>query len=152
MGAGRQPQRAGLHAGGGAHGIDAGAGHGFGGQRGQHIQPRAGGGGLPEPDYTVTPLRRGDRLILCSDGVHGVVPDRDLVRVVEDSTHPQAAANALIDLAIALGTQDNATAVVVEVTVAAHSRTTPPGAAHREVRAARPATVRTARRRHEGED
>ena len=48
----------------------------------------AGGGGLPEPDYTVTPLRRGDRLILCSDGVHGVVPDRDLVRVVEDSTHP----------------------------------------------------------------
>ena len=56
----------------------------------------AGGGGLPEPDYTVTPLRRGDRLILCSDGVHGVVPDRDLVRVVEDSTHPQAATNALI--------------------------------------------------------
>lgn len=112
----------------------------------------AGGGGLPEPDYTVTPLRRGDRLILCSDGVHGVVPDRDLVRVVEDSTHPQAAANALVDLAIARGTQDNATAVVVEATVAAHSRTTPSGAAHREVRTARPATVRTARRRHEGED
>lgn len=112
----------------------------------------AGGGGLPEPDYTVAPLRRGDRLILCSDGVHGVVPDRDLVRVVEDSTHPQAAAGALVDLAIARGTQDNATAVVVEATVAAHSRTTPSGAAHREVRAARPATVRTARRRHEGED
>ena len=87
-----------------------------------------------------------------SDGVHGVVPDRDLVRVVEDSTHPQAAAGALVDLAIARGTQDNATAVVVEATVAAHSRTTPSGAAHREVRTARPATVRTARRRHEGED
>lgn len=109
----------------------------------------AGGHGLPEADYTVTPLRQGDRLILCSDGVCGVVHDADLVRTVESAQHPQTAANALIDLAIAQGTTDNATAVVVEITSAGHMETTPPGAADREVRTARPAAVQTAPRRHQ---
>jgi protein phosphatase len=57
----------------------------------------------------------GDRYLLCSDGLHGPVPDRVLARVLETEASPQAAAQRLIDLANEAGGEDNITAIVADV-------------------------------------
>ncbi len=109
----------------------------------------AGMPGLPEPDYTAAPAYPGDRLVLCSDGVHGVVDDEALCRIVQAAPDPQSAAEALVEAAIRRGTRDNATAVVVEATQVSPAGPGDPAARAadvRPVRRARPAPVDTARR------
>lgn len=59
------------------------------------------------------PWEMGHVLILCSDGLHGVLDGAEFDRVVGDGTDPQQAADALVRLAIDRGTRDNVTAVVV---------------------------------------
>ena len=54
-----------------------------------------------------------DRLLLCSDGFHGVVPDADMVGVMLTS-EPAQAARRLVSMAVERGTTDNVSAVVVE--------------------------------------
>ena len=60
-------------------------------------------------------LAEGDRFLLVSDGVWGILPDALLAEVLLDHPEPQAAAAALTSLALAQGGQDNTSAVVVEV-------------------------------------
>lgn len=67
------------------------------------------------PDFADGELAAGDRFLLVSDGVWGVLPDPLLAEVLLDHPEPQAAAAALTSLALAHGGQDNATAVVVDV-------------------------------------
>jgi protein phosphatase len=57
----------------------------------------------------------GDILLLCSDGLHGYVSDRDIERIV--NTHPslEKAAAALIAAANSAGGGDNITAQLVRV-------------------------------------
>jgi protein phosphatase len=56
----------------------------------------------------------GDRLLLCSDGIHGVLADDVLLRLLtEGASEPRAIAGAIVEAAVANGTRDNATAVVV---------------------------------------
>ena len=59
-------------------------------------------------------FRHGDRLLLCTDGLHGVLPDAKMVRLLKNNA-PQTAADALVQAAIDAGTQDNVTAVVAEL-------------------------------------
>ena len=54
-----------------------------------------------------------DRLLLCTDGFHDVVPDNDLLNVLLTS-EPDQATRRLIQLAKERGTTDNVTAVVFE--------------------------------------
>jgi len=67
------------------------------------------------PDVTVdvlaTDLRHGDRLLLCSDGLHGGVADRALKHALAHGT-PDEAARALVDAANANGGSDNVTVIV----------------------------------------
>ncbi len=56
----------------------------------------------------------GDRLLLCSDGLHGVIEDEDLLRLAGGG-HLGAAVEALVGAANAAGGPDNVTAVLVEV-------------------------------------
>ena len=59
-------------------------------------------------------LGGGDVLLVCSDGLHGVLPDGELARVA--STQPPAAAcRALVDTANALGTPDNLSVAILRV-------------------------------------
>lgn len=51
----------------------------------------------------------GDRLVLCSDGVHGVVDAPAIARLAARG------ATALVDAAVAAGARDDATAAVVEL-------------------------------------
>jgi protein phosphatase len=87
-----------------------------------NILTRALGAGMPgppEPDVACAPALAGDRLVLCSDGVHGVVEEDLLCRIVREAPDPQSAADALVAEAIGRGTRDNATALVVEAVQAA---------------------------------
>jgi serine/threonine protein phosphatase PrpC len=60
-------------------------------------------------------LLHGDRYLLCSDGLHGAVADDGLADVLGSVASPQAAARTLVDLAIFLGSADNITAIVFDV-------------------------------------
>jgi len=66
-------------------------------------------------DHSQGELRVGDRLLLTSDGVHGSLRSRDIADLLRATPGAQAAADALTAAALAAGSQDNATALVLDV-------------------------------------
>jgi len=68
-----------------------------------------------EPSLSVVDLRRGDRLLVCSDGLHGMIADPGLATILDTCALPRDAAEALIAAARAAGGSDNITAVIVDV-------------------------------------
>ncbi len=60
-------------------------------------------------------LEAGDRLLLCSDGLSGFVPNHRINDVLVHRTEPQAAATTLMERAIAAGSDDNVSVLVVRV-------------------------------------
>lgn len=82
----------------------------------RHVVTRALGGpdGI-EPDFFLLPLASAERLLLCSDGVTGMLPDADVGRILGESDDPRDAADRVVAAAVAAGGRDNATAVVVDV-------------------------------------
>lgn len=87
----------------------------------RHIITRAlGGGGSTQADYFVLPLSAAERLVLCSDGVSGMIDDERIEAIVAGTEDPRDAADQLVAAAVAAGGQDNATAVVVDVMGLAH--------------------------------
>lgn len=86
---------------------------------GRNILTRALGAGMegtPEVDYVALPVAVGDRIVMCTDGVHGALDDETLTRIVLAHEDPQEGADALVAEALGRGTRDNATALVVAVT------------------------------------
>jgi len=67
------------------------------------------------PDVKEVPIRVGDRLLLCTDGLSGVVPDDRLRDAMMAQPDPQACAEELCQLALDSGSRDNVSCVVVEV-------------------------------------
>ena len=68
------------------------------------------------PEVLHIDRKHGDRLMLCSDGLHGPVPDSDIKNVMKKAKTPEIATNQLIDLAMAAGAPDNVTTIVVFLT------------------------------------
>ncbi|WP_396593174.1 bifunctional protein-serine/threonine kinase/phosphatase [Brevundimonas sp. R86498] len=66
-------------------------------------------------DTRAVPLKAHDRLLLTTDGVHGVVTEEDLTRLLARRASPEADAQSIIDAAGTAGTRDNATAIVIDV-------------------------------------
>ena len=64
----------------------------------------------------------GDRLLLCSDGLHGMLLDSQIADILLDESSPQMASNRLIEAALAAGGHDNVTVVVADVTGFAEHR------------------------------
>jgi hypothetical protein len=60
-------------------------------------------------------LRRGDRMMLCSDGLVGVVSDEEIGAVVGSIDDPAEAARILIEMANGAGGPDNVTVIVAHV-------------------------------------
>lgn len=60
------------------------------------------------------PLRAGDRVVLCSDGLHGQVSDSEIAMLAGDQ-EPDEACQSLIDLANERGGPDNITVIVARV-------------------------------------
>jgi serine/threonine protein phosphatase PrpC len=61
-------------------------------------------------------LRRGDRLLICSDGVTGHLNDTDLAEVLKSRDSVDVITQRLVDMANERGGSDNITAVVADVT------------------------------------
>lgn len=88
---------------------------------GRHVVTRAlGGEELPQPDLFLLPVRDAERLLLCSDGVSGMLAPDELGRILVEVADPGDAADRLIAAALAAGGEDNATAVVVDVVRLVH--------------------------------
>ena len=66
------------------------------------------------PDVTVVPLQSGDRFVLCSDGLSGVVSDEQLAAFVDDQQDMQVCAEALGNLALEQGSRDNVSCLVID--------------------------------------
>lgn len=82
----------------------------------RHVITRAlGGPTLAEPDFFVLPLVSAPRLLLCSDGVNGMIDDVEIERILLDTDDPRDAAAGVVAAALKAGGEDNATAIVVDV-------------------------------------
>jgi protein phosphatase len=72
----------------------------------------------PDPrvkvDLSHEHLRRGDTLILCSDGLSGVVRREEIAQMVQSSADLPTLCSSLIDLANERGGPDNVTVVAVQ--------------------------------------
>jgi protein phosphatase len=68
-----------------------------------------------EPSLSIIHLRRGDRILLCSDGLHGLVGDPALALLLSEPHTLDQAVRLLVAAARAAGGSDNITAVVCEV-------------------------------------
>ena len=68
--------------------------------------------GGPE-DVRVLDVRPGDRLLMASDGLTGVVPDKDLCHVLATVDDPQLAAVTLKDMALSNDSKDNVTCLII---------------------------------------
>ena len=74
-------------------------------------------GGAPDVDVELSevPLQPGDYLLLCSDGLTRMVPERTLTQAIGELQNPQRICDYLIDTANRNGGADNITVIVVEV-------------------------------------
>lgn len=88
----------------------------------RNIVTRAlGGPATPDPDVFQFPASPGTRLLLCTDGISGMISDAEIAQVLAEVPDAQEAADRLVAEALAAGGVDNATAVVVDTVVDALS-------------------------------
>ncbi|MFA1549637.1 Stp1/IreP family PP2C-type Ser/Thr phosphatase [Actinomadura chokoriensis] len=73
------------------------------------------GRGEVDPDLSLREAMVGDRYLLCSDGLSGVVTAETIFQVLTDVDDPEQAVRQLIDLANRGGGPDNITCVVADV-------------------------------------
>ncbi|MGI5324675.1 Stp1/IreP family PP2C-type Ser/Thr phosphatase [Actinomadura nitritigenes] len=73
------------------------------------------GRGEVDPDLSLREAKVGDRYLLCSDGLSGVVTAETIFQVLTDVDEPEQAVRQLIDLANRGGGPDNITCVVADV-------------------------------------
>ena len=64
------------------------------------------------PDFTVCPLQPGDMVLLCTDGLHGLVEQNELADLCRTAVE-QGSAHCLAERANQLGGSDNITAVLL---------------------------------------
>jgi serine/threonine protein phosphatase PrpC len=75
---------------------------------------RALDGSAVDPDISIREARKGDRYLLCSDGLSDVVTASTLLEALSAGT-PQQCADRLIELALRGGGPDNVTCIVADV-------------------------------------
>ena len=67
------------------------------------------------PEVKAVPLEVGDRYLLCTDGLCGVVPDEALRDFILQHENVQECAEGLGQLALDSGSRDNVSCIVIEV-------------------------------------
>lgn len=70
-----------------------------------------------KPDVFIREIHPGDRILLCSDGLHGMVDDRRLARIMRSCKNPTWVVQRLVDEANRAGGRDNIAAVYVKVSL-----------------------------------
>lgn len=82
----------------------------------RHVITRAVGlSDQVRPDFWLLPVDAGERLMICSDGLTTEIDEHDIATVLTQFPNAQAAADALVQLALQRGGRDNVTTVVVDV-------------------------------------
>lgn len=77
---------------------------------------RALGQGEPgEPDIATYQLQPGSKLLLCSDGLWGVISDKKMETIIQSSSDPQQVCQAMINYANAAGGPDNISVIIVQI-------------------------------------
>ncbi len=74
-----------------------------------------GSGDVVEPDLSIREVRAGDRYLICSDGLSGVVSHQTLEETLADYHGPHETVQSLIQLALRGGGPDNITCIVADV-------------------------------------
>jgi protein phosphatase len=69
----------------------------------------------PEIDTWVLDTKPGDRWLLCSDGLSGVVKHDELARIASSPGTPNAVAERLLRASLDAGAPDNVTVVIVDI-------------------------------------
>ncbi|GGK94737.1 protein phosphatase 2C domain-containing protein [Mangrovihabitans endophyticus] len=69
-----------------------------------------------DPEYSVRQVQRGDRYLICSDGLSGVVSADTIGDSLREITDPQECVDRLVKLALRGGGPDNITVVVADAT------------------------------------
>ncbi len=67
------------------------------------------------PEVKVVPIQTGDRFLLCTDGLSGVVSDDQLLGFMKEKADVQECAEGLGQLALDQGSRDNISCIVVDV-------------------------------------
>ena len=67
-----------------------------------------------EGDISYFSWEEGDRLLLCTDGVTGALREEEISAVLSEQPDAKETVQALIDMAIASGSEDNLTALLIE--------------------------------------
>ncbi|MGE5286783.1 MAG: protein phosphatase 2C domain-containing protein [Micromonosporaceae bacterium] len=83
------------------------------------------GRGEAEPDLSLREAKAGDRYLLCSDGLSGVVSAETLHRTLTTVPEPDRAVIQLVDLANRGGGPDNITCIVADVVDSATAKRAP---------------------------
>lgn len=68
-----------------------------------------------EPSLSMVGVRRGDRVLVCTDGLYNQLGDATLLAILDGRSGPEARARALCEAARAAGGADNITAVVLDL-------------------------------------
>jgi serine/threonine protein phosphatase PrpC len=69
-----------------------------------------------DPEYSVRQVLKGDRYLICSDGLSGVVSAETIGESMRDIPDPQACVDRLVQLALRGGGPDNITVVIADAT------------------------------------
>jgi PPM family protein phosphatase len=69
-----------------------------------------------DPEYSVRQVLPGDRYLICSDGLSGVVSAETIAESMRDYPDPQQAVERLVQLALRGGGPDNITVIVADAT------------------------------------
>ncbi|MGI6037660.1 MAG: Stp1/IreP family PP2C-type Ser/Thr phosphatase [Limnochordia bacterium] len=71
--------------------------------------------GETEVDIFQVEVQKGDRILLCTDGLTGVVEDQELAHYLAQRKEPQGIVDILIDLVYRRGAPDNVTAILLQM-------------------------------------
>jgi len=71
--------------------------------------------GEPEIDVSLFDAVAGDRWMICSDGLSGVVPEEVMTRVLTSNISPNEVADLLVGEALEFGAPDNVTVVIADI-------------------------------------
>lgn len=76
---------------------------------------KAVGGDDSDPDFFLAPVVTGERLLICSDGLHDLISAEALRASLVMGGTPQTTADSLVERALIAGGTDNVTVIVVDV-------------------------------------
>jgi serine/threonine protein phosphatase PrpC len=72
------------------------------------------GDGRSQPSLIIVDVKSDDRYLLCSDGLSGVLSDKEIKAIIKGKARG-AAVDALIDAAYVQGAPDNVTVVLADL-------------------------------------